>query len=102
MAKEVGQTITQVIVAVVVIVVLIFGFLVKQDCDTIDKQFLYCRLHPFTGFDLVGMIIFLAAALHVGNFLPEKLYFSESKGTTINVVAGFIGLLVGALIMWNL
>lgn len=101
MAKEVGQTITQVIVAVVVIVFLIFGFLVKADCD-VDKVFLYCRLHPFTGFDLVGMIIFLIAALHVGNFLPEKLYFSESKGTTINVVAGFIGLLVGALIMWNL
>lgn len=56
------QVIASVIVLLVVILFTYFGFFYPQECHPIDKEFLWCRLHPFTVVDLIGCILFYAGA----------------------------------------
>ena len=91
--------------SVVVLCVVLFtayGFLIPQVCD-IDQVYLWCRLHPISFFDLVGLVLFYAGALVLSGIpLVEKLeLFNDENSSKWNVIA-FAGMVLGIILIWNL
>lgn len=79
-----------------------YGFFSNQVCD-IDRQYLFCRLHPFTTGDLIGCIFFYSSLAIMGGItrlFGWNLYNApNSSGWTIGTV--ILGAL-GAILIWNL
>jgi len=67
--EKTTQVIASSIVALVILAFVYLGFFDEQICD-IDKQYLWCRLHPFTTLDLIGCILFGIGASIIGG-LPK-------------------------------
>jgi len=96
MKEEIVSVLTKVIILSIVVCFTVFGFLVPQYCDPIDKEFLYCNLHPFKVIDLIGCIIFYGAATVISGLLNKWVQLSESKWTFI----AFAVLLIGFILIF--
>jgi len=69
------------------------GFFVPQVCD-IDKEFLYCHLHPMGGLAIVGLILFAASFIFVtgvwkfitGDFITDKAFTWSMLGFVVGTL----------------
>ena len=96
-------TVRKIVMAGVGIILALFfayGLIIKQKCD-IDAVFLWCRLHPFSAGDLIGVSLFTACALYIGGFLKLFGFDPWGTGAKWNVIAGIAGAL-GIILFWNL
>lgn len=85
--------------ALVILAFIYFGFISEQPCD-IDKQYFWCRLHPFTFLDGIGLVLIAAGSIFLFGLAPKKFYAVESAGTMKNqLIAGAL-LLGGFLACW--
>lgn len=86
-------------VGIVLLLFILFGFVIKQDCD-IDKVYLWCRLHPMSLFDIIGMILFFGGAVVLTGILPLKLT-NEANSSKWNIIL-FVVMALGIVLIWNL
>lgn len=66
----------------IVLVVTINGLFIPQACHAIDKQYLYCNLHPASGWAVFGLILMWAGGLcvcGVTNVLGFRLMGQENS-----------------------
>ena len=101
MAKEKSGLIIQTaVVGVIVLVFTLFAFVIKQECD-IDKVYLWCRVHPLTALDVVGLVLFYGgAAMFAG--VPKWLGIelgSPTGSSSLNYITAGVTVL-GAILMW--
>lgn len=86
-------------VIVIAIVVTLFAFVFKQPCD-IDKIYLYCRVHPTTGFDIAGIILFYAGCFGLsGLWMFFTGDIDQSPGRTVAWISLVLGI-AGMGLMW--
>ncbi len=82
-------------VGAILLVFTLFAFVIKQQCD-IDKVYLYCRVHPLTIVDIIGMILFYGGAALMMGF---KQLFNEENSSKWNFI--LFGLMAaGILLIW--
>src|SRR5688572_19092789 len=78
------------------IIVMLFFFVIGPDepCD-IDKASMYCRVHPLTLLDIIGLILFIWGVLWLGSLLPRFFiamgWLSDDSRyfTALNIIAFF-------------
>lgn len=95
-----AQLIVSAIIAIILFLFTYYGFFESQICHSIDKDSLFCRLHPFTGWDLLGCILFYTGALFlagVPRFFGYDPYLDKGNWQTWAVA---IGTLAGIVIIW--
>lgn len=98
MSEKKTWLVARIILAIVVICFTMFGFVVKQECD-IDAIYLWCRLHPLSAGDIVGLIGFYGGALLLSGILPLELW-NEENSAKWNWI--FFGVLVLSIaLIWN-
>jgi hypothetical protein len=96
------QIIGMIAMGIVLFMFILLGFVIKQECD-IDAEYLWCRLHPFTIGDVIGVPLFVAGAVLISGLLPYmgiNLY-NPANSSQWNIIS-FIGMLVGIILFWNL
>lgn len=62
---EDGQLIVIIGSAVIAVLFTLYGFVFKQPCNGIDVSSLYCALHPFSGWDVLGCILVYGGFLFI-------------------------------------
>ena len=82
-------------VGIVLIVFTLFAFVIKQECD-IDKIYLYCRVHPLTILDILGLILFYGSGIFLMGFKPVMNAENSSRWNYIT----FAGLAAGLILVW--
>jgi len=88
----------RIILAVFVTVFLMYGFFVKQPCD-IDQQYLWCRLHPASFLQIIGVIFILAGAVVLSGLVKGLNLWNEANSSKWNLV--FFSILgIGCLLTW--
>lgn len=88
----------RIIMGIILVIFTIMAFFVKQDCD-IDRVYLWCRLHPMSVGDIIGLITFYGACLFISGFLPVKLYNPENSSKW-NLI-WFAVLVLSVVLIWN-
>lgn len=78
-----------------------YAFFIPQECD-IDAVYLWCRLHPLSFFDLVGLVLFYSCCLVLSGlpFVANLELFNEENSSTWNLAA-FVGGVLGIVLIWN-
>lgn len=94
-------TVVRIIIAVVVLFFTLFGFFIKQDCD-IDKVYLWCRLHPFTVGDFIGVTLFYGGAFMLSGLWKNWFTLWEEENTQRWNWIIFAGTVLGIIFIWNL
>lgn len=85
--------------AVILTVFTIYAFFAKQPCD-IDQQYLWCRLHPASILQILGVIM-----IYAGGFILSGLWkgwltlWNEENNTRWNLIF-FVFLAVGFFLTW--
>jgi hypothetical protein len=94
------------VIAIGVIATLyLFVFKPKEPCDPIDKVGAWCRVHPTTGWDITGLILFYCGVLWLSSILPRLfiafgwLEDDSAKFPAFKVLAG-IAAIGGFAIMY--
>ncbi len=98
--NKTGLIIQTAVVAVIVIVFTLFAFVIKQECD-IDKVYLWCRVHPLSFLDVIGLVLFYGgAAMFAGvpKWLGFELGSPEGSSSLNYYTAG--ATILGAILMW--
>lgn len=105
MKKDDKQTVNRewlparIILAVIVTVFLTMGLIVKQPCD-IDQATLWCRLHPASILQILGVVLILAGAFILSGLWKGWLtLWNDENNTKWNTVF-FVFLLAGFLLTW--
>lgn len=83
---------------VILIVFTIMAFFVKQPCD-IDRVYLWCRLHPMSLGDIIGLIMFYGGCIVLTGILPITLYNPENSSKW-NLIT-FAVLVLSMVLIWN-
>ena len=99
-SDKTGLIIQTSVTAVIVIVFTLFAFVIPQECD-IDKVYLWCRVHPLTALDIVGLILFYGAAAMLAG-IPKWFGFelgSPTGSSSLNLITFGVGVL-GAILIW--
>ena len=90
------------IVALCLFLFTYYGFFEPQTCD-IDREYLWCNLHPFTTFDLIGCVLFYGAAAVIAGV--PKLFgveiFNPTGSAMWNIITAVVGI-GGVVLIWNL
>lgn len=77
-----------------------YGFAAEQPCD-LDKQYLWCHLHPLKTMAVIGIILFIGGCLAFGQawtyLWPDM--DDEQPGKTI-VLTGFLAAAAGFILIW--
>lgn len=93
-----------VIVIGVIATLFLFVFKPDQPCDPIDKVGAWCKVHPFTVWDLIGTILFYVGIGWMSSIIPSLLikigmiqddssYFGVSNFIALLVVLSGFGLI---------
>ena len=102
MSKEnnkLQQVMSLLIGAAIVIAFTWLGFFSKQPCD-IDQQYLYCRLHPASFIQIIGIVLFYLMALLLSGTLSKVLTFeNEANSSKWNFIFFGIGI-TSFLMIW--
>ena len=98
MSEKNTWLVARIILGIVVLCFTMFGFIVKQECD-IDKVYLWCRLHPLSLGDILGLILFYGSATFLSGLLPFQLW-NEENSTKWNWVL-FGVLVLSIVLIWN-
>lgn len=89
------------VIAIAVIATL-YLFVFKQDCSGLDKVYMYCRVHPMSGWDVLGLILFYFSCFWLSSlwrFLVKD--DDQDPWKTVTKVAWLCGP-VGFFIMYGL
>lgn len=83
----------------IVFLIVLLGLVIKPDGagSTIDTEFLWDAWHPFTGLDVVGSILLLAAIVFISGVWKLVLPNNPTWGTGINKyfwAAGALGIIL--------
>lgn len=81
----------------------IYGFFYHPDPCDIDGIYLWCRLHPFSGWDLIGCILFYAGVFVLSGLpaVANLELFNDENSSKWNIITGVVALL-GIVLIWNL
>jgi hypothetical protein len=96
--SKVPQFIGFAIIAIVVIAFTWLGFFSRQPCD-IDEQYLYCRLHPASFIQVIGVIGFYLTALVLSGAVKKITFWNEANSSKWNFIFFGIGA-ASFLMMW--
>ena len=89
------RSLLRIAVGAILVVFTLFAFVIKQPCD-IDKIYLWCRVHPLTIIDILGLILFYGGgALMVG----FKELSNEAGSSKWNFII-FGAMAAGILLIW--
>lgn len=88
----------RILMGAILIIFTVMGFFVKQPCD-IDRVYLWCRLHPMSFGDIIGLILFYGSCLFLSGILPVKLY-NPANSSKWNFIF-FSVLAVAIILIWN-
>lgn len=82
----------------ILLIVTFFLFVSKQDCTGVDKEFVYCYVHPATFWGIIGLILFYSGAFYITGFLPFLLIWlfkveDDSDGLKVGYFVAFIFML---------
>src|SRR5205809_6710781 len=95
--SKLPQIISLSIFAVIVIAFTLLGFFIKQPCD-IDEQYLYCRLHPASFIQVIGVVLFYFMVFTLSGTLGKWIYYAnDSNSSKWNFI--FFGIGVASLLM---
>lgn len=84
------------IVIICAVMFTLYGFFIPQTCD-IDKQYLYCHLHPASFISIFGCVLFYSAiAVLAGVTKLFKVNFTGGMGFVAALVA-----VAGIVLVWN-
>jgi hypothetical protein len=87
--------------ALVTIVFTLFGFVIEQPCNGIDKDSLYCALHPISFINLIGVIMFYAGFVFIsGVWALKKGGILLPVGSVWPNFAGFALFVLGAILIF--
>lgn len=104
MRKVVKETTTaekwipRILGGIILVVFTIMAFFVKQDCD-IDRIYLWCRLHPMSIGDIIGLIMFYGGGIVLTGILPVTLYNPENSSKWNMIL--FAVLVLSVILIWN-
>jgi hypothetical protein len=87
----------------IVVIAFTLGLLIKpkDGCD-LDRVYLWCRVHPFTLFDFIGILIFYAGAFVLSGIWRGWLtLYNPVNSAKWNLVAG-AAIALGIILFWNL
>ena len=62
---EDGQLVVVIGATIIAIVFTLYGFVIEQPCNGIDVSSLYCALHPFSGWDVLGCLLVYGGFLFI-------------------------------------
>ena len=79
----------------IVLVFTLFAFVFPQPCDS-DAIYLWCRLHPLNGMDILGLLLF-----YVGTLGRLFINLDSEDSATAWAWAFWIVPVVGIAIVWN-
>ena len=97
--SKLPKIISLVIFSVIVIAFTCLGFFIKQPCD-IDEQYLFCRMHPASFIQVIGVILFYLMVLVLSGTLGKWLTFeNESNSSKWNLIFAGIGV-ASFLMLW--
>lgn len=103
MGKEKTPILAYVSSLILTIVVIAFtwvGLFSPQDCNGIDKIYFYCYLHPMSGIDIIGLVLFYVGyAYNLWLWLTKWNAWFESK--LLNA-AGVLAMIGSVILMWAL
>ena len=92
-------TVVRVIVGLAAILFTLFGFIIKQPCD-IDQIYLWCRLHPMSVFDYIGIILFYAGCFMLTGLWKNMFTLWEEENTAKWNWIIFFGTVAGVILIW--
>ncbi len=87
----------RIFLGVIVLLFTLFGFVIKQPCD-IDEVYLWCKLHPMSLLQVVGVIGFYAGAFALSG-LWQKYFtlYNEVNSSKWNFI--FFGAIALSIIL---
>lgn len=90
------------IVLLVALLFTLFGFFIPQPCD-LDAVYLWCRLHPFTTADFLGVSLFYAGCGFLAG-LPifKNLELFNDENSNKWGLLFFAAMVLGVVLIWNL
>lgn len=86
-------------IGIILTVFTLYAFVFEQTCD-IDKVYLWCRVHPLSVFDVIGLIGFYGGCLVIGGLTPLKL-FNPPNSVQWNLI-WFAVMAISVVLIWNL
>lgn len=101
--RSIPQLLTYVLLLLVVpTLFILFGFVLEQPCDGIDNIYLYCRVHPFNFFDLIGTILFLFGCFWLSGVWTEFVKDDQDERLAKVKWYALLGAVFGMVLLWNL
>lgn len=90
-------------VLLILIVATLFLFVFKQECAGLDKEFVYCYVHPATGWGILGLVLFYVGGLYISGIIPYALIWffdveDDATGLAVGKVVALIFMLCFFLI----
>jgi hypothetical protein len=93
------QMVSLVIASLIVIAFTWLGFFSPQPCD-IDEQYLYCRLHPASFIQVIGVILFYLIVVFLTGTLGKWIsFYNDANSSKWNYIFFGIGA-ASFLMMW--
>jgi len=89
------RSLLRIAVGAILVVFTLFAFVIKQPCD-IDKIYLWCRVHPLTIIDILGLILFYGGGALMMGF---KELSNEARSSKWNFII-FGAMAAGILLIW--
>ena len=84
MSEKTTWLVVRVILGIVVLLFTLYGFFIKQECD-IDAVYLWCRLHPMSILQVVGVIGFYGGAFALSGIWQKWItLYNEENNTKWN------------------
>lgn len=97
--NKVTQVIGLLIFATILIAFTWLGFFSKQPCDT-DEQYLYCRLHPASIIQVIGVLGFYFTLVILSSSITKLFTFwNEANSSKWNVIFSIVGI-ASFLMLW--
>ncbi len=97
MNKDVKDVVVRIGLLAIVLLFTLYGFVIKQPCD-IDEQYLWCRLHPMSILQVVGVIgFYLGAFLLSGIWQKWFTLYDEVNSTRWNLT--FFGAIALSIVL---
>lgn len=102
MKKE--NKVTQVIGAIIFATILIaftwLGFFSKQACGPIDDEYLYCKLHPASFIQVIGVLGFYFTLVILSSSITKLFTFwNEANSSKWNFIFAAVGI-ASFLMLW--
>jgi hypothetical protein len=93
--------VVRIFLGIIVLLFTLFGFVIKQDCD-IDAVYLWCRLHPMSLGDVLGLVLFYGGAFYLSGLWQKWFKLSNPENSARWNWIFFATTALGIIFIWNL